>query len=228
MGGLEDLKRSLGVNVEGGLLETALTHASFANENPAGAPGGDNERLEFLGDAVLQYVTGQHLFRRFPGASAGELTRLRAQVVSEEALYAVAQDLDLGRWLRLGRGEEASGGRQRRSVLADAFEALVGAIYLSAGIREVQRFVVRALGPALEAAAGRSTVDPKTALQEAVQAKGGTVAYRILSASGPDHARVYEAAVLVDGVEAGRGTGRTKKEAQREAATRALAARQPG
>ncbi len=211
-----------GVAVEPDLLETALTHASFVHENPASSPGGDNERLEFLGDAVVQFATGQLLYRLFPLAGAGELTRLRAAVVSEEALWQVAEGLGLGAHLRLGRGEEASGGRRRRSLLADAFEALVGAIYLSGGIRQAQRFVESHLGPAISAAAERPLLDPKTALQEAAQANGESVSYRLVSASGPDHGRTFEVEVLVGGAPRGRGLGSSKREAEQAAAGQAL------
>jgi len=215
----------LGVTVETGLLETALTHASFAHENPAAAPGGDNQRLEFLGDAVVQFATGQLLYRHFPQAGAGELTRLRAAVVSEEALWKVAEGLGLGAHLRLGRGEEASGGRRRRSLLADAFEAVVGAVYMSAGIRQARRFVERHLGPVIRAAAERPLVDPKTALQEVAQAAGESVSYRPVSISGPDHRRVFEVEVLVAGAPCGWGRGASKQEAEQAAAGQALEGR---
>ncbi|MCL6580554.1 MAG: ribonuclease III [Firmicutes bacterium] len=224
---LGELSRRLGVKVEGGLLETALTHASYAHENPDACPDGDNQRLEFLGDAVLQFCTAQLLYRRFRKSGAGELTRLRAAAVSEEALWRVAEGLELGRYLRLGRGEEASGGRGRRSLLADALEAVVGAVYLSAGIREAQRFVRRHLGPTLERAATRPALDPKTALQECAQAAGLAVSYRLVRTSGPDHLRVFEVECLVDGTPCGVGSGRTKKEAEQAAALRALEALRP-
>jgi len=219
---LQELATRLGVKVKGGLLETALTHASFANERPKACPGGSNERLEFLGDAILQFVTAQHLVRRFPGADAGELTRLRAAVVSEEALSAAAGDLGLGDFLRLGRGEEASGGRRRRSLLADCFEAVVGAVYLSSGMREAARFSLGTLGPRLEEAARGPRLDPKTALQEAAQAAGRSVRYRVTAEAGPDHGKLFRVEVLVDGTTAGQGSGLSKKAAEREAAAEAL------
>jgi len=219
---LGELSRHLGVKVEGGLLETALTHASYAHENPDACPGGDNQRLEFLGDAVLQFCTAQLLYRRFRKSGAGELTRMRAAAVSEEALWRVAAGLELGKYLRLGRGEEASGGRDRRSLLADALEALVGAVYLSAGIREAERFVRRHLGPTLERAAARPALDPKTALQEYAQAAGLGVSYRLVRTSGPDHLRVFEVECLVGTTPSGVGSGRTKKEAEQAAAVKAL------
>jgi len=220
--GLGGLRRRLGVRVEGGLLETALTHSSFANENPALCPRGDNERLEFLGDAVLQFTVARLLCERFPEAGVGELTRLRAAVVSEQALFRAAEDLGLGEHLRLGKGEEASGGRRRRSVLADAFEAVVGAVYLSSGVRGAETFVARWLGPFVDRAAEGPLLDHKTALQEAAQAAGREVVYRLVETSGPEHEKVFTVEVTVDGVVAGRGTGRTKKEAEQAAAGEVL------
>ncbi len=220
---LASLASELGLKVEGGLLETALTHSSFANENPTAAPGGDNERLEYLGDAILQIVVGELFFRRFPASTAGELTRLRAAVVSEEALWRVAKSLGLGRHLRLGHGEETSGGRDRHSLLTDAFEALVGAVYLSGGMREARRFVLRCLEPTIRAASGGPLSDPKTALQEKCQARGFTPRYRVIGESGPDHGKSFEVEVRAGEVTLGRGTGRSKKEAERSAAAEALA-----
>jgi len=216
------LIRKLDIRIEDDLLETALTHSSFANEQPAAAPGGSNERLEFLGDAILELVVARLLYRRFPEAGAGELSRLRAAVVSEDALWRVADGLELGPHLRLGRGEETSGGRRTRSVVADALEAVIGAIYLSSGLREAERFVLRYLGPAIPAP-GRPLLDPKTALQEAAQASGRTVSYRTIDSSGPDHAKTFTMEALIDGAAAGRGSGRSKKEAEQAAAREVLA-----
>lgn len=227
-GGLEELRRRLGVNVEGGLLETALTHVSYANDFPEDAPGGSNERLEFLGDAVLQLLVGELLVRRFPRASAGELTRLRAAVVSEQALWPVAERLGLGRLLRLGRGGEATGSRSLPSLLADTFEAVAGAVYLGAGVREARKFVSRYLGPLAAAASSGPLVDAKTALQERAQAVGLSVRYRVVGENGPPHRRVFEVEVWVGDRLAGRGTGRSKKEAEQAAAVEALAGGAPG
>ncbi len=220
--GFGPLRERLKVRVEGGLLETALTHASFANEHPQEAPEGGNERLEFLGDAVLQFLTARLLYRRYPELGAGELTRLRAAVVSEEALGRVAQKLRLGEYLRLGRGEEASGGRTRRSVLADAFEAVIGAVCLSSGVSEAARLVDRVLGPLIESAARGGLVDAKTALQELAQAGGRVVSYRVTAETGPAHGRLFSVEVLVDGESLGQGSGRSKKAAEQVAAARAL------
>jgi ribonuclease-3 len=222
-GELDELAASIGITLDRDLLLTAMTHASFAHENPDQAPMGDNERLEFLGDAVLQFCAGQYLFRRFPAAAAGELTRLRAAAVSEEALCRVGRDLNLGDYLRLGRGENASGGRERRSLLADAFEALVGAIYLGRGVGEAKRFVERRLGPMFAALFASPPVDPKTTLQEAAQAVGRAVSYHLVAETGPDHGRVFDVEVRVGGIRAGNGRGRSKKEAEQAAAAAALA-----
>jgi len=223
-----DLIARLGVAVDAALLETALTHASYAHENPAACPGGDNERLEFLGDAVLQLAVGALLYRNVPEASAGELTRLRAAVVSEEALWRVAEELHLGEHLRLGRGEEASGGRRRRSLLADAFEAVTGAVYLSGGLRRAEKFVRLHLGPAIRAARRAPLLDAKTSLQELAQARAIRVEYRLVSTSGPDHSRRFEVEVLLNGTAAGRGSGASKREAERAAAAEALKVLVPG
>lgn len=220
-GALDDLQGRIGVKIEGGLLETALTHSSYANENPA-AGVSDNERLEFLGDAVLQFCAGALLYRRFPRADAGKLTRLRASLVSEEALHRLARQLELGRHLRLGRGEDLSGGRERRSLLADAFEAVVGAVYLSAGVREAESFVARQLAPLLDAIPGGAPVDAKTALQELAQARGARVGYRVVDEMGPDHSKNYTVEARIGGTVLGRGVGRSKKEAEQAAATQAL------
>jgi len=219
------LKSKLGVRLEDALLEAALTHPSYAHENPTRCPLGHNGRLEFLGDAVLEFCISQLLYRLHPGAGEGELTRLRAAVVSEDGLWRAAQGLGLGSHLRLGRGEDASGGRERPSLLADSFEAVVGAVYLSSGIRAAQRFILRHLGPLVRDAAGRPLLDAKTALQETAQAVGESVDYVLVSVTGPDHLRVFEVEVKVGGKSAGYGRGKTKKEAEQAAAREALRSR---
>jgi len=222
---LATIRSRLGIKLDDALLEAALTHSSYANENPARCPLGHNERLEFLGDAVLEFCTSQLLYRLHPEAGEGELTRLRAAVVSEDALCRVARELELGSFLRLGHGEDASGGRERPSLLADAFEAVVGAVYLSSGIRAAQRFIMRHLGPLIREVSGRPLLDAKTALQEAAQAAGDSVDYVLVSVTGPDHLRVFEVQVLVGGEPLGSGKGRSKKEAEQAAAREALRSR---
>jgi len=208
---------------DAGLLRQALTHTSYSNEHRV--PGSSsNERLEFLGDAVLELVMSDHLYRSFPRLSEGELTELRARVVCEAALAKQARRLGLGELLRLGRGEEAAGGRTRPSLLADAFEAVVGAVYLEGGLPAAQRFILAQLGAtvAASAQAGANT-NFKSMLQEFVQGQGRAApVYRLLAERGPDHAKEYEVAALVDGREVGRGSGRRKQEAEQEAARHAL------
>lgn len=208
------------------LLEAALTHRSFAHE---AAPGESEhyERLEFLGDALLGFVVSDWLLRDDPGADEGTLTRRKQSVVRMEALAEAGRTLDLGRWLRLGKGEEATGGRGKRSLLADAFEALVGAVYLDGGIRAARAFVLRHLGAELRAhrKARISPEDYKTRLQELAQARWReTPRYRIVSIAGPAHALEFEAEVHLRGRAAGRGRGSSRKQAEQAAARQALEA----
>lgn len=206
----------------GELYEQALTHPSWANE--AGRPLGSNQRLEYLGDAVLQLVVSDHIFRRYPELAEGELTRLRAAAVREESLAAAARAIELGSYVSLGKGEEISGGRNRNSDLADAFEAVVGALYLDLGLEPARRLAIEALRPILEAdqALPRGK-DPKTALQEYVQRwPGGGLAYDLLEAAGPDHDKRFRVAVFWRGQPLGEGEGKSKKEAEQRAAEAAL------
>ncbi|HEY5973883.1 MAG TPA: ribonuclease III [Geobacteraceae bacterium] len=207
------------------LLVEALTHRSHVNE-AAPASGRDNQRLEFFGDAVLGFLVSQTLLRQFPDKREGELTKLRAMLVDEANLARLASEAGLGPCLLLGKGEERSGGREKRSVLADAYEALVAAVYLDGGLEPAQRLVARQLGPSLAAKVGEGlSHDYKTALQEAVQARGGPAPrYQVTAATGPDHARQFTVTVLVGEVRYGEGSGRTKKEAEQAAANQGLAA----
>lgn len=203
-----------------GLLEHALTHSSYANEHRS-AGITSNERLEFLGDSVLGMVVAEHLFAKYPHMPEGELTRTRAALVCESSLYEVARVLDLGRCLRLGKGEDAGGGRTRPSILADATEAMLAAIYLDGGI-EAAKKIIRTfiLDKEQERSVDR---DYKTALQELVQRNPGqVVSYRLIDETGPDHARVFVMEVSVDGKPAGIGRGRSKKEAEQMSAKAAL------
>ncbi len=204
-----------------GLLNRALTHRSYLNEN-AGDVIEDNERLEFLGDAVLDFVVGVWVYHHYPEMREGDLTRLRSAFVRTERLADFARQIDLGRALRLGRGEEANGGRERDSLLCDAFEALIGALYLDQGVEAVTAFVE----PFLRAAEDDVLLgnkDPKSTLQEVVQRNGAPPpTYRVVSVSGPDHQRVFVVAVEVRGREMGRGTGPSKRIAARNAARDAL------
>jgi ribonuclease-3 len=218
---LDRLELALGMRLhDRALLLEAITHRSFVNE--VTDPGVvDNERLEFLGDAVLSVVVATELVRRFPHAKEGTLSRLRASMVDEPALSIRARELQLGDALRLGRGEELSGGRQRASILADALEAIVGATYVDGGFEAARALLLRVL--AFPEDADDFVADPKTQLQEHLQAlRRGTPRYRIVGEEGPDHAKVFEVEVMLDEAPLGRARGRTKKEAERRAAELAL------
>lgn len=207
------------------LLEEALSHSSYANEH-RGAGLHSNERLEFLGDSVLGFVTAEFLFVRHPDLPEGDLTRIRAALVCEQSLYEVAGKLDLGRHLKLGRGEEAGGGRERMSILADAVEAVFAAVYLDGGIAAASQLIHRVLLDAeREADVEERRRDYKTALQEQVQRKAGQeLTYCMIGEQGPDHAKIFSAEVRLNGVPVGSGSGRSKKEAEQSAAKAALAA----
>jgi ribonuclease-3 len=204
------------------LLRLALTHPSVAHER--GPPVQTNQRLEFLGDAVLQLVLTRELYDRFPDLGEGPLTKARAKLVNRRALAERARGLDLGAHLTLSRGEELHGGRDRPSALADAFEAVLGAVLLDGGFDAARELIVRKFGPALEDLAVTPVLDnPKGELQEFLQA-GSLEApqYRVVSASGPDHDRVFECTVHHGGEELARGAGKSKKAAESEAALAAL------
>lgn len=205
------------------LLHQALTHSSFANESKNQGIA-YNERLEFLGDAVLDLVISEHLFRRFPNLPEGELTKARAMVVCEPTLARHASDLKIGQYLLLGKGEASSGGRERISILADAFEAVIGAIYLDSGFSEAARFVLEQLTEdLLLIERGDYQKDYKTLLQEVIQKNGDSkISYEIIGEWGPDHDKTFDAAVIVNSAQLGHGTGRSKKEAEQRAARQAL------
>ncbi len=205
------------------LLAEALTHPSLAYETQK--PHFDNQRLEFLGDAVIQLILTESLYRRFPAFSEGRLTKLRSRLVSKPALHALAAQIDLGVYLLMGKGEEASGGRERQSTLADAFEALVGAVYLDGGFTVACDFLLAHCEDALsDVEETPAEINPKGQLQEILQAISATSPrYRLIAQSGPDHAKHFEIAVDWEGRELGRGDGSSKKEAEAEAAKDALA-----
>ena len=214
------LEAALGTAVDPALLERALTHRSYAYEH-GGLP--TNERLEFLGDAVLGLAVTDALYRAHPDLAEGQLAKLRASVVNTRALAGVARGLGLGRWLRLGRGEEVTGGRDKNSILADTTEALLGAVYLDRGVTAALELVGRLFDPLMRAATESGAAqDWKTALQELTAARGlGVPDYR-LDESGPDHAKSFTAVVLVAGRARGEGAGRSKKEAEQRAASSAF------
>lgn len=200
----------------------AVTHKSYSNEHRE-LSASDNERLEFLGDAVVDLAISHRLMEQFPSATEGELSKLRALIVNEEGLARIARRIGLGDLLLLGRGEELTGGRQKNSVLADGLEAVFGAVYLSAGWDKVLQLVDRLFGEALEGVAqGRSGYDYKTRLQEQVQLRlRQAPRYRVLSETGPAHERVFEVEVTVGEDVTARATGRSKKEAEQAAARKA-------
>ncbi len=205
------------------LLRRALTHRSFLNENQdAGAQ--DNERLEFLGDAVLDFVVGAYLFQRFPEMNEGELTALRAALVRGNTLADFARQFDLGAYLRLGYGEEESGGRERTATLCAAFEAVIGAIYLDQGIEAVQPLVERLVGPALSHIMAESLhIDAKSEFQ--VWAQGHyniTPRYHVVATEGPDHAKMFTVEARLGDQAWGTGSGRNKQAAAQAAAQQAL------
>ena len=206
----------------------ALTHKSYCNEHrDEGA--GDNERLEFLGDAVVDLVVSHCLMTRFPQANEGELSKLRALVVNEESLASVARALDLGELLLLGRGEENTGGRNKSSVLADALEAVLGAVYLGGGLAAADRFVELHFQPLFERLTGVGAgEDFKTLLQEQVQSQLRlSPRYKVVGELGPDHGKTFQIEVQIGTECYGRGEGRSKKEAEQAAAQKTLAMLSP-
>lgn len=217
---METLEAKLGyVFRDRSLLENALTHSSYANENHSAK--GSNERLEFLGDSVLGMVTADFLYGAHPHLPEGDLTRLRAALVCEESLAEVADRLELGTYLRLGKGESAGGGRERPSIRADAVEAVLAAVYLDGGLEEARDLIRRLILDREEEKAVHR--DYKTALQELVQREAGQVlTYRLVEASGPDHAKEFTMEVDLNGTVVGTGTGHSKKEAEQMAAKAAV------
>lgn len=205
------------------LLHQALTHTSFANEAKAAAMQ-HNERLEFLGDAILDLIISDYLYKRFPNLPEGELTKARAVIVCEPSLAQRAAQLGVGDYLLLGKGESLSGGRTRASILADSFEAILGAIYLDNGIAVATNFVLSQLRTQLDLVErGQYVRDYKTLLQEVIQKDtANTLHYEVVSEQGPDHDKSFEVVVLVNDKTLGRGLGKSKKEAEQSAAHRAL------
>ena len=203
------------------LLERALRHASWCNEQQ-GERGEDNERLEFLGDAVLDLVVGHRLMARYPQLREGELSVTRAQVVSETGLSDVAGQLGIGQWLMLGKGEEKSGGRTKPSILADAFEAIVAAVYLDSGFDAADAMVHRLLAQRIETVEFKGFYDFKTRLQETAQARmKATPTYQVVQELGPDHDKRFVVAVQINNDEWARAVGKSKKEAEQMAAAEA-------
>jgi len=215
--GPKALDRVLGVRFkDASVRQTALTHRSYAFENELGT---NNERLEFLGDAVLGIVVTDMAFREFPEMPEGELAKLRAAIVNMGALADVARDLGLGRFILLGKGEEMSGGRDKSSILADALEAMLGAVYLDRGLDAARKLIVRLFRPRMIAyVRGEGERDYKTILQELASADLRSLPEYRLTERGPDHEKEFTARVLLGGKEWGSGVGRSKKEAEQQAA----------
>jgi ribonuclease III len=215
----ETLTASLGVKLDEALLEQSLTHSSFAYENG----GDDNERLEFVGDSILGYLVAVHVFQTHSTLKEGEMTKLKNAVVSAQALATAANRLDLGSHLRLGKGEEQTGGRSKTNLLADAFEAVLGAAYLTSGIEAAKTIVFKHVIPLLDDPDSiRESADPKTSLLEKIaKLKMEPARYEITS-EGPDHERSYLAVCLSGDRELSRGTGTTKRGAETSAAIAAL------
>lgn len=218
---LKDLEERVGYSFrDAGLLKQALTHSSFTNEQKINKAG-DYERLEFLGDAVLELVSSEFLFRLHPELSEGELTKLRASMVCEPSLAFCARDLELGKFILLGKGEENTGGRERESITSDAMEALIGAIYLDGGMEPAKEFIDRFVLSDLEDK--QLFYDSKSNLQELIQGKlKKEFGYELLEESGPEHDKTFRVSVQMEGECLGEGTGRTKKAAEQRAAYKAL------
>ena len=218
---LEELQEKINYRFQQeALLRQALTHSSYANEKHM-KKRSDNERLEFLGDAVLELVSSDWLYSRYTDVPEGELTKKRASIVCEPSLAFLSRKIDLGRYLFLGKGEDLTGGRRRPSVLSDAFEAVIGAIYLDGGFSAARQFVENYVMAHMEHM--QLFTDSKTILQEIVQA--GTMeqlTYELLSSSGPDHNKTYDVEVRIDGRAYGRGEAHSKKAAEQEAAYQAI------
>ncbi|MCL2569489.1 MAG: ribonuclease III [Oscillospiraceae bacterium] len=219
---MQELERKLGYTFrDSSLLQTALTHSSYANEARSGQ--GHNERLEFLGDSVLGFTVAQYLYRHYPDMPEGKMTKLRAELVCEQSLVRAAAKLDLGAYLLLGRGEDAGGGRNRPSIVADALEAVFAAVFLDSDFEQAERIVLWLLEESLRVDPAGVVLDHKTALQELIQQKSGqSLSYHLISATGPDHQKEFEAEVRLNDVAVGRGIGRSKKEAEQAAAGDAL------
>lgn len=205
------------------ILDQALTHSSYANENKANH-GYYNERLEFLGDAILDLVVGEYLFLHYPHMPEGQLSKARASVVSESPLASVCMKFHMGDYLLLGKGELATGGRTRPSMLADAFEAVVGAIYIDSSYEEARKFILHQLKDYLDLVdSGHYEKDYKTIFQEYVQQDGPRhIEYRLCRTEGPDHDKTFYMEILVNGKVLGEGSGKSKKYAEQHAAHEAL------
>lgn len=220
---LKELQARLDISFRSqSLLRQAFTHSSYVNEHRSGNYK-HNERLEFLGDAVLELTVSEYLFQTYPDRTEGELTKLRASIVCEPSLVTFAEALQFGSYVMLGKGEELTGGRTRPALLADVFEAFIGALYLDQGLEAARSFLSRHMFAKLDRIGKQPIVDYKTELQEYTQQHGlGTVEYRIVDELGPDHDKQFVTEVRLDDRLLGTGAGRSKKEAEQQAAAQAL------
>lgn len=224
---IKSLEKKIGYsfkNIE--IISEALTHSSYGNEKYAAEKKGkriSNERMEFLGDSVLSLVVSYYLFHTYPDLPEGELTKIRASLVCEKALHLFAERINLGEYLFVGKGEERAGGRERSSIQADAFEALIAAIYLDGGFEKAREFVLRFIPDSLEECRDISFHDYKTTLQEVMQKNPEEViSYEIIEEKGPDHNKEFVVDVCLNSNVIGRGKGKSKKEAEQAAAKEAL------
>ena len=224
MADLTILQQTLGISFnDASLLVQALVHSSYVNENPGFAPS-SNERLEFLGDAVLDWIVAEKLYRDFPHLNEGEMTKLRTALVRRDTLFSIARAIGLGDYLYLGKGEEAGGGRHKPANLAAALEAVIAAIFLEQGPSAVRNFILKLLDTELQKVISRgSAVDYKSELQELIQAKEQqTPDYHVIKTMGPDHGKIFTVEVRLGRTILGKGSGKSKKVAESEAARSAL------
>ncbi|WP_073152945.1 ribonuclease III [Seinonella peptonophila] len=221
---LSVLEQALGFKLKDKkLFQQAFTHTSFAHERKKAGSSADNERLEYLGDAVLELVVSEYLFHRYPEMSEGELTRTRARIVCEPSLASFAQELKLGDFMHLGKGEELTGGRTRPSLLADVFEAFIGALFLDQGLDQVKSFLYNVVFAKVTDEWLSEMTDAKSQLQEWVhQERLGILEYKIADIQGPAHDRHFVAEVYLNQRKLGKGAGRSKKEAEQQAAAQAI------
>lgn len=223
---LKEFCASLGITLHRyELLNLALTHTSYAHETVHYPHNEHNERLEFLGDSVLSLIVSTYLYQNFPSFDEGKMTKLRAQIVCETSLYQCAKRMNLGKYLRMGNGERASGGDMRPSILADAFEAVLGAYYLDQGFAAAKKYLLGLLEEEIKGVCSGLVMmgDYKSMLQEFLQqASQSEISYELLGFTGPEHNRIFSSGVFINGVSYGSGTGRTKKESEQQAAREAL------
>lgn len=219
---MKELEDKLGYHFKDpSYLKNALTHSSYANETRSA--GGSNERLEFLGDSVLGVVVADYLFKNFPDLPEGDLTKKRAALVCEKACCGFSKQLDVGKYLLLSHGEQNSGGRTRPSILADAFESIIAAIYMDGGMEEARQFILRFVLPLLQNSRPKTFKDYKTSLQEIIQQNPEErLEYVLTGESGPDHDKHFTVEVHLNNNVIGKGGGRSKKEAEQQAAREAL------